>query len=96
MKLLGEPVACLNCTFGHHVRIRPEETLTVEVDHVVGVFGDPDFGFPGDVGEEALHGAAGLEGGNENKARFAAGEKVFKFLAAFAVNRAGAGDGFNE
>ncbi len=35
--------------FRHYIRIRPEEPLAVEVDHVVGVFGDPDFGFPGDV-----------------------------------------------
>lgn len=35
--------------FRHHVWIWPEESPAVEVDHVVGVFGDPDFGFPGDV-----------------------------------------------
>ena len=35
----------------HHIRIRPEEALAVEVDHVVGVIGDPDLGFPGDVRE---------------------------------------------
>ena len=35
--------------FWHHVRIRPEKTLAVEVDHVVGVFGDPNFGFPRDL-----------------------------------------------
>ena len=52
--------------FRHHVRIRPEETLPVEVDHVVGVFGDPDFGFPGDVWDEGLHGAAAFEGGDKH------------------------------
>ena len=48
--------------FRHRVRIGPEETLPVEVDLAVGVFGDPDFGLPGDVRDEALHGAAILEG----------------------------------
>lgn len=48
-----------------HVRIRPEEPLSIEVDHVVRVFGDPDFGFPGDVGDEGLHGAAVLEGARQ-------------------------------
>jgi len=66
------------------------------MDHVVGVFGDPDFGFPGDVRDERLHGAAVLEGGDEDEARFAAGEEVFEFLAALAIHRAGAGDGFDE
>ena len=80
----------------HHIRIRPEEAFAVEVDHVVGVFGNPDFGFPGDVGEEGLHGAAVLEGGDEDQARLAAGEEVLEFLAALAVHRAGAGDGFDE
>ena len=75
----------------HHIWIRPEKPLAVEVDHVVGVFGDPDFGFPGDVRDEGLHGAAVLEGGDEHEARFAAGEQVFEFLAALAVHRAGAG-----
>jgi len=80
----------------HHVWIRPEEPLAVEVDHVVGVFGDPDFGFPGDVRDEGLHGAAGLEGGDEDEARFAAGEEVFEFLATLAVDWGGADDGFDE
>lgn len=79
----------------HHIRIRPEAPFAVEVDHVVGVFGDPDFGFPGDVGEEGLHGAAGFEGGDKDEARLAAGEEVLEFLAALAVHRAGAGDGFD-
>lgn len=80
----------------HHIRIRSGEAFAVEVDHVVGVIGDPDFGFPGDVGEEGLHGAAGFEGGDEDEARFAAGEQVLEFLAAFFIHRAGAGDGFDE
>lgn len=42
----------------------------VEVDHVVGVFGDPDLGFPGDLRDEGLHGAAGLEGGDEDEASY--------------------------
>ena len=66
------------------------------MDHVVGVFGDPDFGFPGDVVAEGKHLAASLESGDEDEARFAASEEVFEFLAALAVNGAGAGDGFDE
>lgn len=62
------------------------------MDHVVGVIGNPDFGFPGDVREEGLHGAPVLEGGDEDEARLAVGEEVFEFLAALAVHRAGAGD----
>ncbi len=79
-----------------HVWIRPQESFAVEVDHVVGVFGDPDLGFPRDVRDERLHGATVLEGGDEHEARFAAGEQVLEFLAAFAVHRPGAGDGFDE
>ena len=63
---------------------------------MVGVFGDPDFGFPGEVRDEGRHGAAVLEGGDEGEVSFAAGEQVFEFLAALAVHRAGAGDGFGE
>ncbi len=62
------------------------------MDHVVGVIGNPDFGFPGDVREEGLHGAPVLEGGDEYEARFAAGEQVFEFLAALAVHRTDAGE----
>ena len=80
----------------HHIRIRAEEAFAVEVDHVVGVLGDPDFGFPGDVGEEGLHCAAGFEGGHEDEASLAAGEEVLEFLPALSVHRAGAGDGFDE
>ena len=32
------------------VRIRAKETFAVEVDHVVGIFGNPNLRFPGDVG----------------------------------------------
>ena len=50
---------------GHHVGIRPEEPLTVEMDHVLGVFGDPDFRFPSNVGNERLHAAPVFESGDE-------------------------------
>ena len=80
----------------HHVWIRSEETLTVEMDHVVGVFGDPDLGLPGDLRDEGLHDAARLEGGDEYQAHFATCEQVFEFLPAFAIHWAGAGDGFDE
>ena len=66
------------------------------MDHVVGVSGDPPLGFPGNVGDEGLHGAAVLEGGDEDEARFAVGEQVFEFLAALAIHRPGAGVGFDE
>lgn len=66
------------------------------MNHVVGVFGDPDFGFPGDVGDEFLHCAAVFEGGDENGACLATGEQVFEFLATFAIHGAGTGHGFNE
>lgn len=52
------------------------------MDYVVRVFGDPDFGLPRDPRNEGLHGAAVLEGGDEDEACFAAWEKVFEFLAA--------------
>lgn len=60
--------------FRHRVRIRAEEAFAVEVDEVVGGFGDPDFGFPRDLAEEGLHGFAGLEGGHKNQAGGAAFE----------------------
>jgi hypothetical protein len=31
------------------VRIRAKKTFAVEVDHMVGIFGNPNLGFPGDV-----------------------------------------------
>jgi hypothetical protein len=37
-----------------------------------------------------------LEGGDEDETCFAACEEVFEFLAALAIDRAGAGDGFDE
>ncbi len=35
---------------------------------MVGISGDPDLGFPGDVREERLHGATGFEGSDKNQA----------------------------
>ena len=58
----------------HYVRIWPKESFAVEMDHVVWVFRDPDFGFPGNVRYERLHGPAVLEGGDEHKSCVAAGE----------------------
>ena len=40
----------------HHIGIRSQESFPVEVDQVVWGFGDPDFGFPGDVRKEAAEG----------------------------------------
>ena len=58
----------------HHIRIRPKEPLSIKVDHVFRIFGDPDFGFPRNVGDEGLHPATVLEGGDEDQACFATGE----------------------
>jgi hypothetical protein len=33
----------------------PEKSLAIEMDQVAEVFGDPDYGFPGDLREECLH-----------------------------------------
>lgn len=63
---------------------------------MVGGFGDPDLGFPRDLAEEGLHGFTGLEGGHEDEARRGTFEQLFQLRAAFAVHRAGAGDGFDE
>jgi len=52
----------------HHIRVGAEEAFAVEVDHVFRVVGDPYFGFPGDVGDERLHGAAVFECGDEDQA----------------------------
>jgi len=89
-------VECRMSQSWHHIGIRPQEPLAVEVYHVVGIIRDPDLGLPGDVRDEGLHGAAGLESGDEDEAGFASSEQVFEFLAALAVHRAGAGDGFDE
>jgi len=48
-----------------------QESLAVKVDHVSGVFRDPDFRFLSDMGQKRLHGTAGFECGNENKASLA-------------------------
>ena len=41
----AEPKGARRCLLilWHRVRIGPEETFTVEMDEVVGGFGDPDF-----------------------------------------------------
>ena len=95
LEILAAPLLC-SLAFRHHIRIRTEESLVVEVDHVVGVFGDPDFGFPGDVRDEGLHGAAVLEGGDEHEVSFGAGEQVFEFLAAPIIHRSGSDHGLDE
>lgn len=88
--------AVFSLGFWHHVRIRPEEPLAIKVDHVVGVFGAPDVGFPGDVGEVGLHGFAVLEGGDEDQACFAACEQSLEFLASAGIHGAVVDDGLDE
>ena len=36
--------------------IRPEKSLAVEVDHVIGGVGYPNFGFPGNIWKVLNHG----------------------------------------
>jgi hypothetical protein len=36
-------------SFNHRVGIRTEKTFAVEVDNVVGIFGNPDLRFPGNL-----------------------------------------------
>jgi len=35
-----------------HVRVRAEETFTIEVNQMVRLIGAPDFSFPGNLNEE--------------------------------------------
>jgi len=58
-------------TCPEHVRVRPEEPLAVEMDEMVGIFCNPNFGFPGNLREEALHGSARLECRHKDKAGMA-------------------------
>jgi pyruvate carboxylase len=56
--------------------------LAIEMDHVIGIFGDPNFGFPRELRQKGLHGATSLEGRHEHQTRRAASEETFKVLAA--------------
>ena len=75
-----------HCPSGHHIGIRAEEAFAVEVDQVVWGFGDPDFGFPGDVREETAHGVSRRERRDEDQAGGGTGEEFFQFFAALAVD----------
>lgn len=66
------------------------------MDEVVGGFGYPDFGFPGNLAYEGLHGFARLEGGHEDEAGGAAFEELFQLGAALTIHGTGARDGFDE
>lgn len=81
---------------GHHVGIGAEESFAVEVDQVVGGFGDPDFGFPGDVREETAHGVSRREGRHEDQTGGGTSEEFFQFLATLAIDGAGARDRFDQ
>ena len=37
------------CLCWHHIGIRSEEPIAIEVNQVARVFGDPNFGLPGDL-----------------------------------------------
>ena len=81
---------------GHHVGIRSKEAFAVEVDQVVWGFGDPDFGFPRDVREEAAHGVSRRECRDEDQTGGGTGEEFLQFFAAFAIDRSGARHGFDQ
>jgi hypothetical protein len=78
------------------VRIRAKELVTVKMDHVGRVFGDPNFGFPSNGAKEGLHHAARAERCHKDKSRLAPGEKLFEFFPALAIHRPGAGDSLNK
>jgi hypothetical protein len=48
---------------------RTQKLVTVEVDHVVGILSDPDFGFPSDVIDVSLELFEIGEGRNVNSFR---------------------------
>ena len=66
------------------------------MDHVIGIFCDPNLGFPGDLRYEIAHCGTILECRNEDQARFAASEKVLEFLTSLAIDWSGTGDSFDE
>ena len=78
------------------IRIRAKETLTVEMDHVIRIFGNPHLGLPGNMRQKGLHGAAGLKGGHENQPCLAVREQLLEFLASLAINRPCAGHRLDE
>ena len=86
----------LRFVFWSCIRIRAKETFAVEVDHVVWIFGNPHLGFPCDVRQERLHGAAGLKGSHKNQPCLATREQLLEFLSSLAINRPCAGYRFNE
>src|SRR5262245_39364727 len=76
--------------------IRPEISCSVEVDQVVGCFGDPYLGLPGDLGQVACHLPAGRKGGYIDEAGGCTPEQPRQLVVALAVHRPVAGHGFDQ
>ena len=85
-------VICLR----HHIRIRPKKSFAVEVNQVIGIFGDPHLFLPGDLPQETLHRTPCLKRGREHQPSLAVFEKFLQFIAAFPIHRASARDGFDQ
>jgi len=80
----------------HRVRIWSQEQVSVEVNHVIGKFGDPDLRFPRNLRKKFLHYATSLKSGDEYQTRSTSSEQVLEFLAPLTVNRASARNRFDK
>ncbi len=80
----------------HELGIGTEETLAVEVDHVVRGVCDPDFGFPSDGGVEAGKGLAVGKCGDEYETGACGGKELGQFVFSLLIDGAMGGDGFDD
>src|SRR5208282_2578510 len=82
--------------FWHYIGIRAEKPLSVEMNQMLRVFGNPHFGFPGNLREKTPHDFSRGKRGDKNKASFATSEQLLQFLPPLSVNRASTRNGFNQ
>lgn len=64
----------LNSIWRQHVGVRAEKLFSIEMNQVVGVFGDPNFCLPRKLREKTSHRFAVRKCSHENQTRFATSE----------------------